>query len=173
MLGRSRRALVLVLVLAGCGPSLPDAPAIGNLATGLRQTPPPANRPGACWAEDITPAVIETVTEQVVVRDAVQDATGQVLEPARFRTETRQRIVQERRTIWFRAPCPEEWTVTFTATLQRALKARGLYLAAVNGTLDDTTREAVRRYQEPLGLDSPELSLAAAQSLGIVAVPLK
>ena len=43
----------------------------------------------------------------------------------------------------------------------------------VNGTLDAPTREAVRRYQEPLGLDSPELSLAAAQSLGIIAVPLK
>jgi hypothetical protein len=173
MQGRWIWALVAGLAITGCGPRLPDAPRAGDLASSLRQTPPPANRQGQCWAEDTTPAVIETVTEQVVMRDAVQDAEGRVVEPASFRTETRQRIVQDRRTVWFRAPCPEDWTVGFTATLQRALKARGLYLAPVNGTLDAPTREAVRRYQEPLGLDSPELSLAAAQSLGIIAVPLK
>jgi len=61
-------------------------------------------------------------------------------------------------------------TPEFTATLQRALKARGFYLLPLTGVMDGPTRDAIRRYQHSRGLDSDHLSLAAARELGIVAV---
>jgi hypothetical protein len=39
--------------------------------------------------------------------------------------------------------------------------------------LDAPTRRALRQFQEPLGLDSERLSLAAAQRLGISATEFK
>lgn len=150
---------------------MPDAPATADLSLGLMSKPPKAVA-GECWASDITPAVIETVTEQVVVSPAVQAEDGSLISPASFRSETRQSIVRERSEVWFRTPCPEDLTPDFIATLQRALKARGFYLLPLTATLDPATNEAVRRFQEPLGLDSPRLSWGAARALGIVATGL-
>lgn len=165
---------VLALTLAACqqGAPLPEAPGTADLSAELRLTEPP-RREGQCWAEDITPAVIETVSEQVLVTPAVTDDQGRVTTPATYATETRQRIVQDRRTVWFRTPCLDEVTVEFVASLQRALKARGIYLAPVTGQLDPATREAIRRFQAPRGLDSPRLSLAAARELGLAAADLR
>ena len=117
----------------------------------------------------MTPAVIETVTEQVQVTPEVRDADGRVTTPAAFRTVTQQKMVQDREEIWFRAPCESDISVAFTATLQRALKARGLYRDAVTGTLTPATTGAIRRFQAERGLDSPHLSLAAARELGLIA----
>ncbi|MDT8856733.1 peptidoglycan-binding domain-containing protein [Paracoccaceae bacterium Fryx2] len=168
--------LCSVLALTACqGVPLPEAPGRANLAAELvRRTepgPPPAPD-GICWASDVTPAVIETVTEQVVVTPETRGPDGRVLIPASYRTVTQQRILQDRETVWFHTPCPAALTVDFIATLQRALKARGYYLLPLTGMMDAATREAVRRFQQPLGLDSPQLSLAAARDLGIVAADL-
>lgn len=133
---------------------------------------PPKGPQGACWDKDTTPAVIETVTEQVVVSPETRDAAGQITAPATFRSETAQRMVQDRQDVWFRAPCPDQMDVAFVASLQRALKARGLYAAAISGSYDATTTEAVRRFQADRGLDSPRLSLAAAKELGLIAVDI-
>lgn len=133
--------------------------------------PPPAE-PGICWEGDITPAVIETVSEQVLVSPEKRAEDGSLLAPAAYRTETRQRIAQEREVVWFRAPCDAELTVEFVASLQRALKARGYYTAATTGLLDAPTTEAIRRYQAERGLDSARLSLGAARQLGLAIVPV-
>lgn len=130
--------------------------------------PPEGGPPGACWDRDTLPTVIETVTDQVLVTAEQRGPDGAIIRPAVFRTETSQQIVQERGQVWFRAPCIAEQTVTFVATLQRALKARGFYLAPVNGAYDPVTAEAVRRYQASRGFDSPRLTLAAARELGII-----
>lgn len=148
------------------------APAVGNLGIELvrlkeGQHPPPSA--GKCWAKDTTPAIIETTTEQVVVTDEQRDAAGKVTAPATYQTKTHQRLLQDHEEVWFRAPCPQDMTVNFVATLQRALKARGLYVAPVTGMMDAATAEAVRRFQAERGLDSPELSLSAAKELGIIA----
>jgi hypothetical protein len=165
--------LCLCLVLAGCQQdTLPEAPGVRDLASELRRTPPP-DRKGQCWGEDVTPAVIETVTEQVLDSPAQTDAAGQVIRPASYRTETRTRIVQDRGTVWFRIPCPEDLTLEFVASLQRALKARGIYVSPVTGQLDAATRDAVRRFQAPRGLDSPVLSLGAARELGLIAADFR
>lgn len=172
-------ALLAALALAACQPGpRPAAPATADLRGEIRRAatadaPPPEGGPGECWATDVTPAVIETVSEQVVATPEQRDAAGRILRPASYRTVTHQRILRDRRAVHFRTPCPAEMTLEFVATLQRALKARGYYLAPVSGALDAPTRDAIRRFQEPLGLDSPVLSLAAARALGLVTTDLK
>ena len=66
-----------------------------------------------------------------------------------------------------KATCPQDMDLTFVATLQRALKARGYYDMPVTGQMTPATAEAVRRYQADRGLDSHILSLAAARQLGL------
>ncbi|EEW25695.1 peptidoglycan-binding domain-containing protein [Rhodobacter ferrooxidans] len=169
-----RRPLTLLclLALAACqSAATPEAPGRADLAAELTRRSPPPAEDGVCWASDVTPAVIETVTEQVM-QPAEPARDGKPARPASFRTVTRQQIVQDREEVWFRTPCDAEMTVDFIATLQRALKARGLYRTTLTGVMDDPTRDAIRRFQAPLGLDSPLLSLAAARDLGIVATDL-
>ncbi|KIC07508.1 peptidoglycan-binding protein [Leisingera sp. ANG-M1] len=131
---------------------------------------PPGAPPGSCWSKHTTPAVIETVTSQVLAEPAQLDSSGQVVRPAAFRTETSQQIVQPRQDHWFEIPCPASMTPDFIRTIQRALAARGLYRGPIHGQMDKATRKAVQRYQAPQGLDSGTLSLASARKLGLVAV---
>lgn len=163
-------AFLALVALTACqsGAPLPEAPDTADLRAELRLTEPP-RRDGECWAEEITPAVIETVSEQLLVTPAATDAEGRVTRPAVYATETRQDIVQDRRVVWFRTPCLDEMTLDFVSSLQRALKARGIYLGAVTGQLDAPTLQAIRRFQAPRGLDSPVLSLGAARELGLAA----
>ncbi len=116
--------------------------------------------------------VIETVSEQVLVSPERRGDDGRVIAPAAFHSETRQKIVQEREEIWFRTPCQTEMTVEFIASLQRALKARGLYVMPLTGQMDMPTRAALRRFQAERGLESDRLSLAAARELGLVTADL-
>lgn len=131
---------------------------------------PPDAEPGACYGHETAPAVVETVTEHVQVRAATYDTAGTLLTPASYRTETVQKIVQERADIWFKTPCSDVRVEDFTASLQRALKARGHFSGPITGEMDWSTRRAVRRYQQPQGLDSSTLSLASARRLGLAAV---
>ncbi len=151
-----------MLALAACQSApLPEAPTRADLSAEIRRgARAPKAAPGECWGKDTTPAIYETVTEQVTVSDPET--------APRYETVTQQKLVQDRQTVWFRTPCPEALTLDFIATLQRALKARGLYTVPLTGALDAPTEAAVRRFQAPLGLDSAVLSLAAARDLGIV-----
>jgi hypothetical protein len=169
--------LSFALALSGCQPGLPAAPVLPDslqkeLVTKQGDTPP-SKGAGICWADDVTPAIIETVTKQVLVRPEKRGPDGGVITAAVFQTEVAQRIIQDRRTVWFRIPCPEMLTLDYVASLQRALKARGYYRGDLTGQLDAQTRLAIRQFQEPLGLDSERLSLAAAQRLGISATEFK
>jgi len=66
-----------------------------SYATRSDQTPiGPLERPavvdsavGTCFARATTPAIIETVTEQVIVQPAVVRSDGSVETPAAFRTQ--------------------------------------------------------------------------------------
>lgn len=138
-----------------------------------RTTAPPGAAPGSCWGKDITPAVVETVTEQVLLRPAETHPDGRIARPATYKTETRQKIVQERAEAWFETPCAEVLTPEFVASLQRALRARGYYRGPISGQMDARTRAAIRRYQAPQGLNSAILSIATARKLGLVAVEIE
>lgn len=163
---RGLAALGLAL-LAGCQTALPGGePA---LVSQMEQAPPGAPA-DTCWGKDVSPAVIETVTDQVMLQPAEILDDGSIVSPAIYKTETRQAIVKERKETWFQTPCAAQQTPDFVASLQRALAARGLYRGPVTGEMDNRTRRAVRAYQQPEGLDSGILSLAAARKLGLVAV---
>lgn len=167
------RTLTLLLaagLLPACAESLADGGEPGIVQT-LAEAPPGA-APGTCWGKVVTPAVIETVTDQIMLQPAEVLDDGRVVTPAVYKTETRQAIVQERRVTWFETPCAVDQSPEFVSTVQRALKARDLYRGPVNGQMDGRTRAAVRRYQAADGLDSGILSLAAARKLGLVAVEL-
>ena len=164
--------LVGLAVLTACGPSLDDpfANASDPLSlevTVTRGSGPPNANPNACYGREVTPAVVETVTEQVMLQPPQIGSDGTVREPAVFVTETQQRIVEERRELWFETPCQAETDPEFIASLQRALEARGYYSGPISGEMDRRTRRAVQDYQAPQGLDSAVLSLAAARQLGL------
>lgn len=162
--------VLTLAVLAGCDAPLP-VPGVGEPdIIQIHSTPPPGSAPGQCWGQEAHPAVVETVTEQVLLQPPQVRSDGTVASPGVYKTETQQRIVQERRELWFRTPCPDEMTEAFVASLQRSLAARGLYAGPVNGRMDRLTRRAVRAYQAPLGLDSGILALAAARKLGLAVV---
>jgi len=132
---------------------------------------PAGAAPGSCWGRTVSPAVIETVTEQVQVQPAQISSTGEIQSLPIYRTETRQKIVSPRVDNWFETPCTSALTPDVIATLQRALEARGFYGGAISSQLDDATRSAMRAYQvSTAGPDSPVLALTTARSLGVIAV---
>ena len=159
--------LAVVLALCGCQ----NAAALREPdVTRTLQEAPPGAPPGTCWGKQTTPAMVETVTEQILLKPAQIRTDGTVTQPATYKTETRQAIVRERKVTWFRVPCAYQQPADFVASLQRALKVRGHYTGPVSGQMDARTRSAVRAYQKPQGLESDILSLAAARKLGLVAV---
>lgn len=172
MMSRSALFCALALVgLSGCDAGLPDVDALREPEVSrFTAEAPPGAAPGTCWGKQVTPAIIETVTHQVMLQPAEIQSDGSVLQPAVYKTETRQEIVRERKETWFETLCAQELTPDFVASVQRALAARGFYRGAPSGEMDARTRAAVRRYQEPQGLDSGILSRAAARDLGLVAV---
>ncbi len=173
--GRPTTVLAAVLALAACGgdgggPGLPDVARLAEPEPArTRAEPPPGHDPSACYGKDATPAIYETVTEQVMLQPASVSTDGKVLYPAVYKTETRQAIVRERRELWFEIPCDDRLTPDFIASLQRALAARGHYRGPVDGEMTARTRRAIRAFQKPQGLDSAILSMAAARQLGLVA----
>lgn len=166
---------IAALWLAGCATdTVPPvaAPVTAPAFDAVLTTAEPKPMPHQCWHRTVRPALFETVTEQVLVAPEQRDAAGTVLQPAVFRSEVRQSQIRPRQTVWFRIPCRAEIASeeAFVASLQRALKARGLFGGEVTGTMDDATEAAVLRYQSANGLENSVLSLAAAQALGLVAV---
>lgn len=168
--------LIAAAALAACTEAsapdeapLPDQPVEKFTLAGEWRSTPPGPGDSGCFAEQSRPAVVETVTEQVLVQPEMRDpSTGEVTRPAAYRTTSHAKIVQGAAKMWFPAPCSEAMTPEFVASLQRALQVRGLYTGAVTGTLDESTHKAIRAYQRPRGLFSATLSTRAAQELGLV-----
>ena len=159
--------IVPFLVLAACAPVTGPVPANVLIDMGQIET----ETSGRCFAKDVAPAVIETVTTQEIDTPEIRNADGVVTSPASFRTVTRQQIIRERIDIRFETVCPQTYSVELVSTLQRALKARGFYAGLITGRLDHQTGAAIQRIQRQGGLDSPLLSLDTARKLGLVSLP--
>ena len=159
------RILVPFLAFAACvaAPVAPD-----NVLIDMGQIDTATD--GRCFANDVASAVIETVTIQEVDQPELRDADGTITRPASFRTITRQQIVRERTDIRFETICPQNYTAEFVTTLQWALKARGIYAGAINGTLDAQTGAAIQRFQRRSGPDPQLLAIETARTLGIAAL---
>lgn len=122
---------------------------------------------GACLGHEITPAVLETVTDQVRLPREAPDAGA----PASFRTVTRTEIVSPRRVTEFEAVCPEELNPHLVASLQRALAARGAFSGDATGEWDGATAQAVADWQAANGGPaSPVLAVATARDFGLIAL---
>jgi len=132
-----------------------------------RAAPPPGRDPNGCYGQDVTPAVIETVTEQVMLQPAQIDAEGKVLYPAVYKTETQQAIVQERNELWFETVCAAEMTPEFISNLQRALKVRGYYRGPISGEMSKRTRRAIRAFQSRRALIPRSSANPPPSSLGL------
>ena len=127
----------------------------------------------ACFGHEFTPAIIETVTEKTPLtpaRLAVDIETGKttVVREATYKTVTMRKIVQPRREQWFSAVCPHFYTERFVKSLQRALKARGFYSGKLTGWMDEQTNIAVKLFQRKFDVDSPILTVQAAEEFGLV-----
>lgn len=172
-IGQAGAWAAVLLAVACTQPRIPVAtPNLRSDFTASVRDRPPAQAPGACWHGAERPALFETVTEQLLVSPERRDATGALVAPAVFRTETRQSEVRPRQPVWFEVPCPDDGAgdPVFVASLQRALKARGFYDGPVSGMMNAETDTAVLRYQGANGLDNAVLSMAAARALGLVKV---
>lgn len=166
-------ALLACVALAGCGNGIVAIPGLpSRVAVAPAETVFPSDAPaGTCWAREVMPAVIETVTEQIMIRPARIAADGTITSPAAFRTESRQEIVQDRREVVFETPCPAQMTRERIAALQRALQVRGYLTGPITGIVDSRTLRATRAFQEFHGLASATLSLETARRLGLIAYP--
>jgi hypothetical protein len=121
-----------------------------------------------CNSTQTLPALIQTVTERVMVQPPVLGADGTIIEPALFQIETRQEILRERQESRFETVCPALMTRELIASLQRALKARGHFFGAVSGIMSDATNRAVESFQTTLGLPTPVLAAETARRLGLI-----
>lgn len=165
-----RTATLGALLLAACAPLSGggglDAPGMIRLT----DTRPEGAAPDTCWGKKTSPAIIETVEREVVLQPAQISADGVIQQPAVYKRESVQEIVQERVDTWFEVPCADALTPEFISSLQRALAARSFYHGPVTGEMSMRTRAAVRRFQAPDGFDSDILTIATARKLGLVAV---
>lgn len=171
---RAVTAGIAALALVACD-NVPQSERPGALEPGVfaptREGPKDAPK-GTCWGRTFSPAVVETVTSQVLVKPAQVNPDGTVTSLPEYRTEGRQVIVTPRKDNWFETPCPEVMTPEFTSSLQRALQARGTFGGEVTGVMDVSTRKAVELFQSRnIGLASTVLSLETARLLGLIAVP--
>ncbi|SLN40493.1 peptidoglycan-binding protein [Roseisalinus antarcticus] len=165
-------ALLGLFAMAGCGAGPgSDGGGPGRIAPDADRLQIARGPEGLCYGRTTTPAVIETVTEQVLVQPAQLAPDGELLSPASFRTVTRQRILRERREQAFEALCPEALTPDFAASVQRALAVREAYDGPVTSRFDGPTRQALQAYQAAEGgPDSPVLARTTAVLLGLAAL---
>jgi len=180
-LQRIARTLCVAALLSACTQS-PDGDRIGasdtpsrNAASAVSLMPPTlveSRRDGTCLAREIIPAVYEQVMGEVQVVQAEIAPDGTVLRPPVYRKAPVPRIVQPRGEFTFDAVCGHQMTPEFVASLQRALAARNYFGGNVTGSMDAPTMAAVRWYQGDRGLDSAQLSLETARTLGLIAVDL-
>lgn len=169
-LGPVGLSFILGAVLAACAnPAGPPAPGHETILITTPGEGPPDARPGACYGKDVTPAVVEEVTEQTLVEPAQFADDGAIIKPATYRTTTKQAITEPRKEFFFEVPCADTFTVEFITSLQRALKARGIYRGRLTGVMDERTRRAIRKFQIPNGLNSDILTTTTALELGLLA----
>lgn len=159
----------LALLVQGCGGGVVTTAYLSEPSDiGYHSYGPADAAPGTCWGVEFTPAIIETVTEHVLVTPETTLDDGTV-QPAIYNTVTRQNMVQDRGEQWFETPCERDLTPDFIASLQRALELRGYLRGNADGVLDVRTRRAIKAFQHDFGLDSDVLSMKAARQLGLVA----
>lgn len=139
------------------------------------QTPITSSKtnPESCYTNYVSPAVIETVTRQILVKPAKTNTNPQngqiiIVQPAIYRTKTVQRIVQDRQEGRAEAICNHDMTPELIETLQRAMTTRGHYSGNITGVMDQTTQAALKKAQTEIGIPSNELTKVLAERYGLI-----
>jgi hypothetical protein len=164
---------IAVALLTGCDPveaPVSDGPVNQLSALDLGEIETDAN--GRCFTRTARPTQTTIIQEQVLVVPEVRDANGTVTSPPVFRNITRPQTVEVGQGDRFETLCPPQYTPTLVATLQRALRVRGVYAGPINSTLDTATSAAISEFQQRSGRDSDVLDIAVARQLGVVTTPL-
>jgi len=130
-------------------------------------------RAGSCYAQEIFPAIIETVTNKTLLTPEkltlnITTGNNEVVRPATYTIKVMRRIVSPRREVWFETICPHLYSERFVKSLQRALRARGVYMGKLSGWLDPQTKLAVKLYQRKLSVNSEILALSTAEEFGLI-----
>lgn len=171
-----RRQGVLIAAMLGlvsaCVPQNQSVSQVNKAASNHQSPATETAADGSCFAREITPAEYDHVMGQVQVVQAELAPDGTILRAPIYRNAPVPRLVKPQAEVTFPAPCPDQVTPQFIASLQRALFARGYYKGRINGKLDAPTSAAVEHYQQQFGLDSAQLSLRTARELGIIAIDL-
>lgn len=162
--------ILIGAALAGCVQASSSGAPVKSELIRQTQTAPAGTPAGSCWGKIVTPAHVETITEQVMVQPPEISADGTVISPAIYKTETRAAITRERHETWFETLCQVDLTPDLIASVQRALKVRGKYRGATNGRMYTRTRAAIRQFQKANGLDTDVLTMETAQTLGLAPV---
>ncbi|MCR8825930.1 peptidoglycan-binding domain-containing protein [Pseudosulfitobacter koreensis] len=165
-----RTAALGIILLSACDPITADDGLTGPGMIRLTTERPEGAAPDTCWGKRTSPAIIETVEREVLLKPAQTSSDGRIQQPAVYQRESVQEIVKEREDTWFQVPCGVEFTPEFVSSLQRALAARGIYRGPVTGEMSMRTRAAVRRLQATEGFDSDILTVETARTLGLIAV---
>ena len=71
-------ALSALIGVAGCNATLPLSDMQEPQVTRSFEPGPPGAKPGTCWGKHTTPAVIETVTQQIMLQPAQIRSDGTV-----------------------------------------------------------------------------------------------
>ena len=127
----------------------------------------------ACFTPYTAPAVIETVTEQVLVQKEIRGIAPQtgksvVTSPAIYSTKTIQKIISDRREAQIEIVCAKDQNIDFIQSLQRALSVRGFYHSEINGLMDDHTMRAVRKVQKSYGVNISDVTIELAENYGLI-----
>lgn len=171
---KTRYLVIACAALSACGDiSTVTRADNGSLYTPGRAAPADA-APGTCWDKTETPAVVETLTEDILVQPAQISNTGTVQSPPIYRSQTRQIIVSERQENWFQIVCPADLGEEYVASVQRALDLRGKYRGVITGKMDPATRDAIASFQRAEGIKTENpgtLTIAGARKLGLWTAP--
>ena len=160
-----RAAIILLLGLSACGKPaslpLPEAPVIeqGEIET---------MADGRCFAFTIPPTETQVIIEQVISIPEARAEDGTLITPAIYRDQEREIQVPVGDSDRFEVICPQNLSQNFVASVQRALLVRGYHVEAVNGLIDQPTRNAILTYQKDQGLISANLGVQTAIGLGLV-----
>jgi len=120
------------------------------------------------YFEKITPAEIFTQIKTRLVQPEKRNTAGQLVLPAQYETIRTLTITKPRSVTKIDAVCPEDLTLEFIASLQRAFQARGLFFSTITGAMDTPTQRAILNFQTARGVESATVMKATAQELGLV-----
>lgn len=161
--------LAAPLLLGACLPASEPAPQpLSSYTPG--QTAPTNAAPGTCWDKTTTPAVVRTVTEDILVQPAQISSTGTVQTPPVYRSQTRDVILEERKDTWFQIVCASDLTPEFVSSVQRALELRGHFNGPISGEVGPLTRSAIAKFQTEADIpaaDMGKLTIEGARKLGL------